>query len=115
MNFSIKKKKEIYNLDFVKRTGLTFVAAVLLFFTLTLMHGHKLTDAICKHRSTLLFSARKVLRVLQQTATVRDTHTDLRLTKRNLRLPKTQLKKMRMRNKSPDVPVSEARKNKTKI
>ena len=37
-------------------------------------------------------------------------HTDLRLTKRNLRLPKTQLKKMRMRNKSPDVPENEARK-----
>ena len=82
----------------------------MLFFTVTLMHRHKLTDAIHIHRSTLSFSASKTLRVLQHTATVTYTHMDLCLTKRNLRLPKTQLKKMRMRNKSPDVPENEARK-----
>ncbi len=71
-----------------------------------------------EHRSTLSLSARKMFRVLQHTATVTYTHMDLRLTKRNLRLPKTQLKKMRMRNKSPDVPENEARKqpkDRTKI
>lgn len=91
-------------------TGLTFFAVVLLFFSVTPMHRHKLKDAKCIHRSTPSFSASKMLRVLQHIATVTYTHTDLRLTKRNLRLPKTQLKKMRMRNKSPDVPENEARK-----
>lgn len=59
------------------------------------------------YTATLSFSASKVL---QYTATVTYTQMDLRLAKRNLRLPKTQLKKMRMRNKSPDVPENEARK-----
>lgn len=39
-------------------------------------------------------------------ATVTDTHSSYN----NLRLPKTLLKKMRMKNKSPDEPVNEARK-----
>lgn len=53
-------------------------------------------DAELFNRSMMIFSATTQLQ----------THTH----PPNLRLPKTLLKKMRMKNKSPDEPVNEARK-----
>lgn len=91
-------------------TGLTFFAVDPLFVTVALMHRLTITDA-CTHTDLhRLCRLVNMFTVLQHTATVAYTNMNLRLARRNLRLPKTQLKRMRRRNKSPDVPENEARK-----